>query len=385
MVAHRRPDRLARAIQQHQRAIAARAERRFGEAARSARAALSHYAVAEGARHPDVAHVLVELGQIEEAREDLPEARLCYRRALAVLGATGRPRSLDPEVGRLRVQAGILFASAERGLGRFAAADRAYERAFADAGRWLDRHDPDRGGLLTNWGMLRKYQGRFTEAIQLYRRALRIARANRDREAIADLCHNLGGVEHARGRFAAGIPHARRSVALREALHGRDAVAVAADVAALAALVDGTGRLEEASALYGRALAVFRKRLGPRSSEVALTLSGLADVRQKQGRAASAERLYRQSIATLEKILGRDHPDVALTVHNLAHARRAAGDLRAAEPLYARALRAFQRALGPRHPHTRACRAVLDDLRSARPAAKARAASSRRRRVGGIS
>ncbi|HET6150325.1 MAG TPA: tetratricopeptide repeat protein [Polyangia bacterium] len=385
MVAHRRPDRLARAIQRHQQAIAARTDGRFGEAARAARAASALYAAAEGPRHPDVAHVLVELGQIEEARDRLPGARRCYQRALALLGASGRARSLDPDVGRLRVQAGILFAGAERGLGRFAAADRAYQRTFVDARRWLDGRDPDRGGLLNNWGMLRKYQGRFPEAIRFYRRALRIARANRDREALANLYHNLGGVEHARGRFAAGVPHARRSVALREAIHGRDAVAVAADLAALAALVDGTGRLAEAAVLYGRALAVFRKRLGPRSSEVGLTLAGLADVRQKQGRAATAERIYRQSLSILERILGRDHPDVALTVHNLAHARRAAGDLRAAEPLYARALRAFQRALGPRHPHTRACRAAHEEVRRAPPRAQARPASPRRRGRGGIS
>lgn len=376
MVAHRRPDPLARAIRQHRRAIAARNGRRFGAAAQAARRAQALYAAAEGPRHPDVAHALVELGQVEEARERPREARRCYRRALVLLA--GDRRSLDPEVGRLRVRAGTLFAGVERALGRFAEADRAYRQGFADASRWLDARDPDLAGLLNNWGMLRKYQGRFTEAIRLYGRALRIARANRDREALATLYHNLGGVEHARGRFAAGVPHARRSVKLREEIHGRAGVAVAADVAALGALLDGVGQLDEAADLFERALVVFREKLGRRSSEVALTLSGLADVRHKQGQVILAERLYRRSLPMLEAKLGRSHPDVALTVHNLAHARREAGDLRAADSLYSRALRTFERALGSRHPHTRACRAARETVRRA----LARSRTPRRRHKG---
>jgi tetratricopeptide (TPR) repeat protein len=363
LVAQTPRDRLARAVRHHQRAIEARAARRYGEAARSARLARDLYAAVEGPRHPDVAHALFELGQVEEARERLVEARVCYERALGLLGGAGRRGKLDPEVGRLRVAVGILFAGVERALGRLTAADRAYQRTYADAQRWLGKRDPDRAGLLNNWGMLRKYQGRFAEGILLYQRALRIARANRDREALATLYHNLGGMEHARGRFAAGVPHARRSVVLRTAIHGPGSVVVAADVAALAALLDGVGRLEEAASLYRRALAVFEKQLGPRSSEVALTLSGLADLRQKQDRGPVAERLYRRSLVILERVLGRDHPDVGLTVHNLAHARRQAGDLEGAGRLYSRALRSFERALGRRHPHTLASRAGREQVR----------------------
>jgi tetratricopeptide (TPR) repeat protein len=367
---------LASAIRHHQRAIEARDARRFTEAARSARLARDLYSSVEGPRHPDVAHALFELGQVEEGRERLEEARRCYNRALGLLGGSGRPGKLDREVGRLRVALGIVFAGVERALGRLTAADRAYQRTFADAQRWLGARDPDRAGLLNNWGMLRKYQGRFAEGIVLYRRALRIARANRDREARATLYHNLGGIEHARGRFATGVPHARRSVVIRTAIHGAGSVAVAADIAALAALLDGVGRLDEAVVHYRRALAVFVRKLGPSSSEVALTMSGLADVRQKQGRFSAAERLYRQALTRLERILGRNHPDVALTVHNLAHARRQAGDLGTAERLYARALRIFKRALGPRHPSTLMCRAAHEKVR------RARAQSPRRLRRG---
>src|SRR5437899_2606067 len=80
---------------------------------------------------------------------------------------------------------------------------------------------------------------------------------------VATLYHNLGGLEHARGHFAGGEPWARQSVAIREQALGPDHPEVAADVAALAALLDGQGKWDEAEALYRRALAIFERVHGP--------------------------------------------------------------------------------------------------------------------------
>jgi tetratricopeptide (TPR) repeat protein len=348
---------LARAVRNHEGAIASHAAWRLGEAERSCRRALVLYAAAEGSRHPDVANALVELGQILEARDRLVEARRCQRQALAILGAAMERPPVDPDLGRLRIRARVFLAGIERALGNYAAADRGYQKAFEEARRELGARDLELARLFNNWGMLRKYQGRFDEAVRFYRRALRMVRAWNDPDALATLHHNLGGIEHARGRFAAGERHARRSVALREAVLGPRHVLVAADVAALAALVDGAGRIEEAATLYQRALAVFRRKLGSGSFEVGINLSSLAALRQKQGRLALAERLYRQSLAILERVLGRRHPDVALTLNNWGHLVREIGDLARAERLYARALRIFERSLGGRHPNSRHCRA----------------------------
>jgi hypothetical protein len=66
--------------------------------------------------------------------------------------------------------------------------------------------------------VLYKYTGCFREALRLYRRALTIAVKvlGPEHPEVATLCHNLGGLEHARGRYARGEPFARRSVAIRE-------------------------------------------------------------------------------------------------------------------------------------------------------------------------
>jgi tetratricopeptide (TPR) repeat protein len=346
---------LERAAREHRRATAHRRARRLAIAERSCRRALASYTAAEGPRHPNVANALFELGQIHDAAERLASARTCYRRALVILRAAMTRPPFDPELVQLRLRTRLLLGTVERNLGHYPAAERNYRSADAEIG---PRH-PDRGELLNDWGVLRKYQGRYGEAAAFYRRALRLVGPRGDRKARATLHHNLGGIAHARGRYAAGEADGRRAVMLREAALGPNHVEVAADVAALAALVEGAGRLDEAAALYRRALSVFRRRLGPRHSEVGLCLSGLAWVRKKQGDLAVADQLYRRSIAILEPVFGRGHSDVGLTLANWASVLRQAGNERRARRLFERALRIFEKNLGPRHPHTRACRAKV--------------------------
>jgi len=74
-----------------------------------------------------------------------------------------------------------------------------------------------------------------------------ILTANHGPEAsvLASLYHNLGGLEHARGAFATGEPLARRAVAIRTRTLGPEHPDVAADMAALAALLDGQGKYDE--------------------------------------------------------------------------------------------------------------------------------------------
>ena len=295
-------DPLASTLKAHRRAIALRAAGRFAEAERACRHALGGYEAVEGPRHPDVANVLVELGLILEARDRVSDAARCHRHALGLLGDDIR----DPEVARLSLRARIALAGIDRARGAYDDARRGYESALVEARRRFGPRDPFLAGILNNLGVLCKAQGRYDEATALYRRALRLI-PRRDRDALATLAHNLGGIEHARGRFARAEPHARRSVRLRTTLYGAGHPAVAADVAALAAIIESRGRLAEAAGLYRQALAVFRRRLGARSLEVGLALASLAAVEQQRGRFATARALYARALDIQESLLGGNH------------------------------------------------------------------------------
>jgi tetratricopeptide (TPR) repeat protein len=360
-------DPLTLAIAAHERAIALRGETRLPEAERECRRALELYEQVEGPQSPDVANASFELAQILEARDQAREARVAYARAREILGPPpqGEGEDSDPDVARLSIQALTGAAGIDRQLGAYEDAERGFRAALAETERVFGPDDLDVASLLNNLGVLRKYQARFDEAVVFYERALPMLEASAkqtgETSALATLFHNLGGIEHARGRYAAGEPHARRSVELREAELGPDHVSVAADLAALAALVEGLGRLDEAAALYERAIDIFTRKLGAESSEVALDLAGLASVRQAQGRVPEARALYERALALQEKVFGREHPEVAMTLNNFAALERERGDLPSARSLYEKAWKTYQAVVGETHEYTRLC---LENLRA---------------------
>src|SRR4051812_3419976 len=128
-------DPLKLAIAAHEKAIELRAQTRLPAAEAACRRALALYMEAEGARHPDVANALVELGQILEIRDQLRSARACHARALAILTPRGRATDPDPDIVRLRLRARVFIAGIDRGLGAYAAADRGFAVALREATR----------------------------------------------------------------------------------------------------------------------------------------------------------------------------------------------------------------------------------------------------------
>ena len=67
----------------------------------------------------------------------------------------------------------------------------------------------------------------------------------------------------------------------------------------LAELLHATNRLAEAESLFGRALAIYEKSLGPDHPNVATTLNSLALLLSATNRLAEAEPLSRRHLANL--------------------------------------------------------------------------------------
>lgn len=307
-----------------------------------------------GAGPVDVARVLQLRGALAD---DAGDARAALR-SFAAAARLVAPLRRDPDAARLRVQIACAAAWVRVGRGEYDQARALYTAALRLARRRLGPVDDDTIAALNGLGVVGKYTGRFRSAEHYYDLALRALRGRRGRAdamTLATLYHNLGGLEHARGRPGRGEPHARRSVELRERALGPDHPAVAADVAALAALLDAQDRFDEAEALYRRALAIFRRVYGREHYELCVTYNNLGAVAHRRGRPRGAERLYRRALAMKEKLLGAGHPDVALTLSNLGALYVESGRVAEAAAAYRRALAIFRRHLPGDHPHLRAC------------------------------
>ena len=257
-----------------------------------------------------------------------------------------------------------------RQRGDFAGADRLL-RAALSAAEAMHPGDP---ALLANalnaMGLVCKDLARHDEGRAHYERALALlCRAPETHaHAIATLYHNLAGMAHARREFAAAEPIARRGLAIRAHAAEPDAPAMAADMIALAAILDGLLRFDEAERLYLDAIAIL-ERLGPdadvfAAGDLAAALNNVGAQCACRGRFADAVSHLDRALALKRRLLGPAHPDVAVTLHNLAVAWRRHGDATRAGALLAEAEALFVAALGDTHPRTLRCRAQRDRVKA---------------------
>lgn len=299
---------------------------------------------------------LIVLASIQQAASALDAAEHAARRAVAIA------ESMPPDelAALLRVRAHQAIAVTLRLQGRYEDAEAAFRHALAEAEQNLRADAAPLADLLIGLAITFKYSGRFDEAEQLYRRALRIAASATADEAgstVATIYHNLAGLEHARGNYLAAEPLARRAVELRLQAVNATAVDVAADKAALAAILDELGQSDEAEALLRDALAVYRSVYGETHYEVAVNLNNLAGVLHRRGRLGEAQALYEESLEIKQELLGAEHPELAATLNNIALLAGAQQRYDEAEPLFRRALTLLERAVDPSHPNLAACRA----------------------------
>ena len=125
---------------------------------------------------------------------------------------------------------------------------------------------------------------------------------------------------------------------------------------------ESSEELEDAVALYARALAIREKTLGRDHPGVATRLNNLAAMFVILRRYAEAEPMFQRALAIYEKALGPEHPGVAGCLNNMARLRRAQGRPADAEPLLKRALKIFERVHGPDHPNMGSTLGSLADV-----------------------
>lgn len=260
--------------------------------------------------------------------------------------------TLDQRISELTVSGGR-----HRAGGRPAVA----EPLLREALRLTEEHFPtDRDRLvaaLNALGLLCKDLAKYDEARALYERALALLKAagNESSADVATLYHNLGGIEYARRNYAVAELLARKGLEIRRACAPDDR-ALAADMVALAAILDGLEQFEEAASLYVEALRVLDGSASTNGHEIGVALNDLGANYARRDRLDEAKAHLAIAVELKTRRLGVHHPDRALSLNNLAFVHERLGDLERALELYEEALRVFEQAIGPGHPKTLDCR-----------------------------
>ncbi len=128
---------------------------------------------------------------------------------------------------------------------------------------------------------------------------------------------------HNAGRYADALPLAERMVALVKARHPETSLEYADALQLLAANYFFQSRYTEAEPIYGQALAIREKALGPSDESVLGLLDTLASIYRFSRRPELGEPLLQRILAERERMAGPGHPSVATTLRSLAEIQSA--------------------------------------------------------------
>ena len=103
---------------------------------------------------------------------------------------------------------------------------------------------------------------------------------------------------------------------------------VAADRAALAAILDAQRRHRQPQETLRHPLSMFESVLGPEHYEVAVTLDKLAAIAHRAGDSHLSAALYERALAIKRRVLGSDHSEVVATLSDLEAVRLSAARTR---------------------------------------------------------
>ncbi|MGV0816066.1 tetratricopeptide repeat protein [Mycolicibacterium boenickei] len=273
----------------------------------------------------------------------------------------------DPDLVSLWAEVETRCAALESTLGEYEPAETRLAAALVAASRVLPADAPCIIDIHNMRGVTAKYAGRFDEAEIHYRQVQRYLDVEPigDPIGLAGLLHNLGGLDHSRGRFADGLVHAERGLRLRIATVGDRHPDVGRDLNAIGALHHDAGDMPAAMGAYRRALRIFEPALGMDNFEVGMTFANLAVSTAMADDDTLARFCYDRALQIIEPCLGSGHPDVALVKCNLAVLLAKQGDRDSALDMLDDAESALTAgSIADDHPRVVELRATRRELRS---------------------
>lgn len=358
-----------RAIELQEYAWTLQSAGRLAEAFDAAREALQLIEAAEGVSSPDTANLLNDLAEIERDRQNFNAALALAERAHGIESSWAEPVSTEPvpadDAAAIRLKTSSLLGDLRRIRGDYAGAEAELQHALAVALRQFGEESDQSAQAENDLAILYKYWGRFDEALELYGKSLRKINSVHGPDSLAAgaVLHNIGGVLHSRGDFAAAEGPGGKAWEISRHQLGADDPRALLDATAYAAILDGLERYAESESVYRRALSVFESKLGLEHTEVAATLHNLAAAVAAQGRPEEAEEKYRRALRVKETLFGGDSPDVALTRNNLGRLLTDLGRRSEAVPLLEAAVATLEQCLVAAHPHLVAARRNLENAR----------------------
>jgi tetratricopeptide (TPR) repeat protein len=164
--------------------------------------------------------------------------------------------------------------------------------------------------------------------------------------------HNMGLLYRDQDKIEEAEAMYQRALTGYEKVWGPEHIRTLVTVFNLGIIYKGQGRKGEAEVMYQRALTGFQKVGGPEHLLTLDAVSCLANLYKATGKMEEAEIMYKRALTGFQKVGGPEHTATLHTVNNLGNLYNLQGKMEEAEAMYRRALTGYERTLGPEHIST---------------------------------
>jgi serine/threonine protein kinase/tetratricopeptide (TPR) repeat protein len=229
-----------------------------------------------------------------------------FHQARALLLRTRRQGRL---LARLESAHGLVHAAE----GDAAAAEASQRNALAALRQVYDPETPEAGMVLRRLGSTLSAQGRYAEALEVYRQAhtLFVKTLGAEHPRVGRTLMNIGTTLSALGQHAEaleplrqGVDLVRRTLSPGHPLHAKA-------LSELGAVLGRQGKTDEALEVLRRAVGAAEKGRGPEHPDVALPCNTLGQVLVEAGRPTEALGYFERALRLRESKLGSWHPELA--------------------------------------------------------------------------
>ncbi len=258
--------------------------------------------------------------------------------------------------GEPKVQAALLDAlgTVNYDLRRIEAAAPLLEEALEERRRLHGDGSLEVAATREHLARVRIAQGRFAEAVDLYRAAVAAKRRRLgDRHlGLADTLNGMGiAVAQTTEQGASETAEAlhTEALAIARGAEGPDGHEAADSLHALGLLALYRDAPEEAERHIREALRILRLHLGAEHPEVSIVEGTLGIVLLRQAKLRDAEQAFRRVVAAQARQLGEDHPDLAENLNNVGTSLLFQGNGAEAETFFRRALERYRQQYGDQH------------------------------------